>query len=223
MRILFLAYRDWAIKIYDYVKVNPNIKEIKLLTTEDKLTSVDLSKYDVLFTAGWSSELPDIVANNILSIGLHCAELDRYSYGTPIQLQIIDGIEFTKHRLFKFDAKGSSIRAHTHNREYSHEVPLDLSGGIDQIFMQLTATGVTLFNLFISDYPNIRWIKWPEEEIVRHKRIEDDSRLSKAEIISMNTLQLYNLFRSLEEPYPNAYIEDEYGKLIIMKVSYQKK
>jgi hypothetical protein len=223
MKVVFLAYRDWAIKIFEYIKLNPKITHIVHLSHDEDLLLLDLSEFDVLFTVGWSAELPDKVADNILSIGLHCAELDRYSYGTPIQLQIIDGVNFTKHRVFKFEAKKKSNRAHTHNRLYSHEVTLDLSGGINQIFMQLTATGITLFNLFINDYPNINWMEWPEEEIVRLRRSEEDSRVSIKDLRTMTTVQLYNIFRSLEDPYPNAYIEDEYGKLYINKVLYVKK
>jgi len=39
----------------------------------------------------------------------------------------------------------------------------------------------------------------------------------------MNTEQLYNFFRCLEDPYPNGYIEDEKGKLYINKVSFKQK
>lgn len=223
MKVLFLAYRSWAIKIFDYVQFNPMVSSIRFITTENELLSVDLDKYDILLTAGWSDELPDIVANEIFSIGLHCAELDRYSYGTPIQLQIMDDITFTKHRIFKFEAKSNSNRAHTHNRLYSHEVVLDLSGSIDQIFSQLTMTGVTLFNMFLDDYPNISWKQWPEETIVKSKRTEVDSKLTKSDLISMDTVELYNFFRALEDPYPNGYIEDDLGKLFIKKVMFTRK
>ena len=65
-----------------------------LCTTSQDLNYYDLSEFDLLITCGWSDELNG-VADEILSIGVHCASLDRYSYGTPIQLQIIDGIKFT--------------------------------------------------------------------------------------------------------------------------------
>ena len=223
MNILFLAYRDWAKQIFSLLLSNPRINSIRLVDSEVELLNLNIAEFDVLFTAGWSEELPESVTESVLCIGLHCAELDRYSYGTPLQLQIMDGIEFTKHRIFKFDAKGQSQRAHTHNRLYSHEVTLDLSGGIDQVFYQLTATGVTLFNLFIKDFPNINWITWPEETTKKTKRTPNQSELKKEMLSSLTTLELYNFIRSLEDPYPNAYIEDAVGILYIKKATFRQK
>ena len=39
----------------------------------------------------------------------------------------------------------------------------------------------------------------------------------------MDTEQMYNFFRCLEDPYPNGYIEDEKGCLYIERVKYKKK
>jgi hypothetical protein len=41
--------------------------------------------------------------------------------------------------------------------------------------------------------------------------------------MKMDTEQLYNFFRCLEDPYPNGCIEDKKGLLIIKKVGFKKK
>ena len=184
---------------------------------------INLQEYDLLMTCGWSEELGLEITDKIKAIGVHCAELDRYSYGTPIQNQIIDGITITKHRIFDFIYDEKSNRAHTHNRLYSHEVDLDLSSNMEDILDNMTQTSIELFNMYLEDYPNINWKKWPAENIIRKKRVPLDSKLTKQEFIGMNTLELYNFFRCLEDPYPNGYIEDESGKLYVKKVEFKRK
>ena len=223
MRVIFLAYREWALNVFPNVKKHPKVSEMVLCKTNKDLHQLNLSDYDLMITCGWSDELGEEITSNIEAIGVHCAELDRYSYGTPLQLQIMDGITLSKHRIFSFTYDKYSKRAHTHNRLYSHEVDLDLSGNMDNILFQMTATSIALFNMFLNDYPDIKWGKWPKEKIIREKRKPEDSILTKKDILKMDTEQLYNFFRCLEDPYPNGCIEDEKGKLYIKKVSFKKK
>jgi methionyl-tRNA formyltransferase len=223
MRIIFLAYRDWALAVYPSVRKHPKVSDCILCKTTQELLKLDLNKYNLIISCGWSEELGGEVLSQIEAIGVHCAELDRYSYGTPIQLQIIDGITRTKHRIFSFTFDKDSKRAHTHNRLYSHEVDLDFSGNMDDILEQMTATSKVLFTRFLDDYPNIQWKQWDIENIFCHKRTLQDSVLSKDDVLKMDTEQLYNFFRSLEDPYPNGCIEDEKGFLYIKKVEYKRK
>lgn len=222
MKAVFLAYRQWALDVFPVIQKHPKIKKLVLCKSRKELLDLPLNNYDILITCGWSEELGEMVLSKIKAIGVHCAELDRYSYGTPIQNQIIDGISFSKHRIFSFTYDENSNRAHTHNRKYSHEVILDLTGNMNDILYQLTNTSIVLFNMYINDYPNISWKEWPSEDKIRKKRYPKDSQLSKKDILEMNTEQLYNFFRCLEDPYPNGYIEDEAGTLYIKSVRFKK-
>lgn len=223
MKVIFLAYRDWAIKVYEPIRKNPKISEIILCKTHDELENIKLDDYDVLLTCGSSERLGKDIIDKIVVVGVHCAELDRYSYGSPIQNQIIDGLTFTKHRIFKLSHSENSKRAHAHDCLYSHEVDLDLSGNMNDILLQMTTTSIVLFNKFLNDYPDICWKEWPKEEIVRERRVPKDSCLKKRQLVNMNTEEMYNFFRCLETPYPNGYIEDEIGRLYINKVRFKKK
>jgi len=224
MKALFLGCRKWAVEVYDSIKRNPHISnDIPICSTEKELFAYDLKEYDLLITCGWSEELGSQVTDSILCIGAHCAELDRYSYGTPIQLQIIDGINFSKHRLFKFVGPEGSDRAHTHTREYSHEVDLDFTGSMDDILSQMTSTTISLFNMFLEDYPNIEWKRWEAESLRVEARVPTDSYINMDDFSKKNTLELYNLIRCLESPYPNLCLEDDAGYLYFEKVRYKKK
>ena len=122
----------------------------------------------MLVTIGWSSEINKKILSNITTIGLHCAEKDRYSYGTPLQNQIIDGLEKTKHRVFLWEYEKNSKRAHTHTKKYSHETTLSLKGSMSEIFLNLELTAIKLITKFISDFPNkIKYKIWPSEMIIK--------------------------------------------------------
>jgi len=223
MKVIFLAYRKWALEVYPAVAKHPKVSEIVLCKTHEELIKLPLSAFDLIVSCGWSEELGPEIAKQVNAIGVHCAELDRYSYGTPIQLQIIDGITKSKHRIFSFTYDKNSTRAHTHNRMYSHEVDLDLTGNMEDILEQMTVTSKALFNMYLNDYPDIVWREWPAEEIIRPKRKPEDSKLSKEQFLSLTTKELYNFFRCLEDPYPNGYIEDETGRLYFNRVAFKEK
>ena len=223
MKIIFLAYRDWSLSVYESIQRHPNVQFSVLCKTQVELEKLNLNNFDLIISCGWSEELGEEILSKIKAIGVHCAELDRYSYGSPIQLQIIDGINRTKHRIFSFTHDADSPRAHTHNCLFSHEVDLDLSGNMVDILEQMTVTSKVLFRRYLDDYPNIEWKKWPSEKIIRKKREPKDSYITKEDISAMNTEELYNFFRCLESPYPNGAIEDEYGTLFIERVRFLKK
>lgn len=223
MKVIFWAYRQWGIDVCETIERHPRVDEVIFCRTREEVLKLPLEKYDLLLTCGLSEELGKEIVSRIEAIGVHCAELDRYSYGTPIQLQIIDGIRYTKHRIFSFVYEENSKRAHTHNRKYANEVTLDLSGNMSDILGQMTATSKVLFNQYLDEYPNNEWHIWPEEDIVRQKRKPEDSSISKENLLEMDTEQMYNFFRCLEAPYPNGYIEDEKGCLYIERVRYKKK
>lgn len=223
MRIIFLSYREWANEALAKVAKHPKISRSIHSHNMIELNKIALEDYDLLITLGWSDELGSSICSRIKAIGLHCAELDRYSYGTPIQLQIIDGITITKHRIFPFVWEPSSRRAHTHTREYSHETLLSLHGNIEDIFEQLYTTSILLLNQYLDDFPAILYNKWPEEKEVRQRRQPSDSKISKEEFALMSTADLYNLIRSLGNPYPNLYIEDDKGTLYFERVRFEKR
>lgn len=223
MKVIFWAYRQWGVDVYGAVERHPRIEKAVFCRTRAEVLTLPLEEYDLLLTCGLSEELGKEIVSRIEAIGVHCAELDRYSYGTPIQLQIIDGIRYSKHRIFSFTYEENSTRAHTHNRKYANEVTLDLSGNMSDILEQMTATSKVLFNQFLDEYPNNEWKIWPEEDVIRAKRTPKDSALSKEKLMQMDTEQMYNFFRCLEDPYPNGYIEDEKGCLYVERVRYKKK
>lgn len=218
MKILFLAYRQWALEVLPAVRKHPRVRHVTLCkTTAEMLSELPKDDYDMVLFCGWSEEPVREVVERIPTFTAHCAADDRYSPGTPLQNQINDGLRFTKHRLVRVGYPELSLR------QYSHEVDLDISGSTEDIFLQLKATCIMLFNMFLYDYPTVEWKVWPAANSLAQKRTPADSMLRRADFGTMNTRQLYDFMRGLEAPYPNAFLEDETGRLYFEKVSFKQK
>jgi hypothetical protein len=188
MKIIILAFRDWSTKVYEPISRHISVEKSVLCKHEDDLNSLALEEYDLLITIGLSNRLDEAIYSKIFTIGLHCAQLDRYSNGSPIQNQIIDNLLKTKHRIFPFktisDNEESKVLNQVDSRQYSHEVDLYLHGNLNDIFNQLTYTSITLLNLFLDDYPDITWKKWPFEIEKKLKRNPEDSLMNKVDFLN---------------------------------------
>lgn len=209
----------------DAVRDHPRVRRLRWCLNHEDYCGYMWSTHksddppDLVMYCGWSSEPDAMWVEKVPHVGLHCAESDRYSAGTPLQNQIIDGLRETKHRVFKV---GYPELVH---RQWSHETVMDLRGGIANVLEQLTVTGKLLYNQFLDDWPWIKWREWPavpEREWVP-KRTPKDSSLPKDAVAERSTEELYNFFRCLEDPYPNGYIEDDVGRLYIERVRFEKK
>lgn len=237
MNVAFCAYRDWAKPVIDTVKRHPKVssvvhiannEELEFYLGINKVTSMVSSHVektrpplvDVVLFCGWSTPpTEEMVNKGVPMFSEHPATSDRYSPGTPLQNQILDGITRTKHRLVKVGFPELSPRT------WSHEVDMELSGNMDDILDQMQATSRVLFTRFLDDYPEIEWHTWPElptqDQVPR--RTPEMSQITLEEVNNLSTKELYNRLRCLESPYPNAYIEDQYGKLFIERVRFQAK
>ena len=79
MKIIFLAYRKWSIKVYPKIKNHSKISESILCTSQNQLDKLDVDQFDLLVSCGWRDELGEDILKKIDAIGVHCAEKDRYS------------------------------------------------------------------------------------------------------------------------------------------------
>lgn len=241
MKIVFCAYRDWAIKVLHHVQRHPRVDQVIWVQSSEEREIVDqlscpsclgsandaLIPPDMILFCGWSyppsERLVKLAEHRYVPMfSEHPATSDRYSLGTPLQNQILDGKTHTKHRLVKVGYPELSPRA------WSHEIDMSLSGNMSDILNQMTSTAIALFDRFLDDYPHVSWNIWPELPVSEQvpKRTPDMSALTEAELSGPNKLttkKLYDKIRCLEEPYPNAFIEDEYGTIYFNRVSYKAK
>lgn len=222
MKIVFLAYRDWALDVVQkIVSENSRSHIFKTLTSPEVLHEYaqELLDRETIFVAlGWSWIIEAEITERFLCLGLHPSDLPRYRGGSPIQHQIIDGITLTKCSLFRITEKLDS-------GEIWGKSDLSLSGdSMDDVFQNIKSASVKLLTSFINSYPNISTEpqNLAEGNYVKRRKPEE-SQLLLEDFDFSDITALYNKIRCLTAPYPNAYIEDEKGnRLYFEKVHFTK-
>lgn len=222
LRIVFAAYRDWALDVLPAIKSHPNVSHVhhvrSIRELEDFIENTN-EHFDMVMLCGWSWQVSQGLLSKILVVSEHPAYLDDYSLGTPLQGQIDDGITRTKHRVVKIGYPELGERLYSPN----HEVDMNLTGNMDDILGEMRSTAKTIYTRFLDDFPNFEWRQWPKSETYRTPRKPVDSKISLEELSTLGTARLYDKIRMLESPYPNAFIEDEDGILYFNRVSYKRK
>lgn len=221
MKVLICAYRDWAKEISHKISNNKNIIIVGNISNQKGLVKKLKNGLDVdiILFIGWSWIISDEITNNYLCIGIHPSDLPHYRGGSPIQNQIINGVDKSKVTLFTLSSKLDS-------GDIWCKEDVNLSGNnMNAIFKNIIDSSVTLLENFFKKYPNIEPItqKIGVGSYFR-RRTPIQSKLVKQDLQNMNTLELYNFIRCLTTPYPNAYFEDDNGNRVFFeKVSFSKK
>lgn len=221
MKVLICAYRDWAKEISHKISNNKNIIIVGNISNQKGLVKKLKNGLDVdiILFIGWSWIISDEITNNYLCIGIHPSDLPHYRGGSPIQNQIIDGVDKSKVTLFTLSSKLDS-------GDIWCKEDVNLSGNnMNAIFKNIIDSSVTLLENFFKKYPNIEPItqKTGVGSYFR-RRTPIQSKLVKQDLQNMNTLELYNFIRCLTTPYPNAYFEDDNGNRVFFEeVSFSKK
>ena len=106
---------------------------------------------------------------------------------------------------------------------------LSLKGDIQTIFKNIKNSSINMIDRIIKkgipkkgdrDFLEVRTTK----TVRALKRLTpQNSKIKKNNFTKFTTLEIYNILRCREFPYPNVYIEDEKGKLFFEKVRFEKK
>lgn len=224
-RIIFGAYRDWALDVLEFVEAHPTVESVYHVRDNDELdiaarAAVRAGEDVFVMLCGWSgqptcTDVVPVFSEHPVSE----ANSDRYSLGTPLQNQILDGVTRVKHRLVKVSDPELI------ERSYCDEVDMSLCGNMDNILDQMRATAINLFDRFLNTYPNVHWKQWPAIDPLKmvKPRTPGMSILNRNQLSAMSTKQLYDFCRMLEEPYPRAQVEDAEGILTFEKVMFKAK
>jgi hypothetical protein len=224
MIVIFAAYRNWALDVLPTIKCHPRVSEVNHVRNINELETLvsersDFSVDDLVLLCGWSWQVSQQLLAKIPVISEHPAYLDEYSLGTPLQAQILDGIEHTKHRVVKIGYPELGERLYSPK----HEVDMSLMGNMNDILNEMTSTTKTIYTRLLDDWPNIDWHQWQKAAKYHVPRQPHQSELTRNDLSSLSTKNLYDRIRMLESPYPNAFVEDNEGTLYFERVSYKSK
>jgi len=213
MKILFCAYRKWAINIVD--RVDKSFEYKIILDNLDLKNKITNYHPDVIFFIGWSWIIPDEIINIYNSICIHPSKLPKYRGGSPIQNQIIDGVITSAVTLFRMNSdldKGDIIT----------QTELSLEGDLEDILIRIENISVNSINYIINKLntnEKLEYFKQDETKATYCKRRKpEDSEITIHDLQTQTAKQIYNKIRCLQDPYPNAYITLGNGeKLYLLK------
>lgn len=223
IRVTFCAYREWALNAIRAVQSDGRIEVVDIIKSEEAYNEVILRYPDLyvdcIVFVGWSWIIRDDILSRFLCVGMHPSDLPKYRGGSPIQHQIINGVEKTKISLMTISPNGVDVGDIWMKEEW------DLSGQtMNQILGNLSASTEKLLRSFFESFGDITPVKQDLSEGSYYKRRKpEDSRVTWNELSQMSLKEVYNLVRALGDPYPNIYIEDEEGnRLMFKEVEYME-
>lgn len=212
MKIIVCAYREWGLKVYDSLKETFPQCDFILVSTPAELTNLfeSAATPDMVLCVGWSWKVEGSIIDRSWVVGVHPSDLPNFAGGSPIQNQILSGIKDTKMTLFRLSKdldQGPIIE----------KLPLSLRGHIHEIFERLKITSIILFIDFIRKFPDIEvdFKGNHEEKRAVYKRLTPAaSQVTRDQLVNLSALELFDLIRCHEDPYPNCYFEDDTGRIV---------
>lgn len=210
MKIACVGYRNWALRIYRNIQ---KVSEHEFLFIENEVDFSEKKIYefkpDLVLFYGWSKIISDEIIQDFICLMLHPSDLPKYRGGSPIQNQIINGVEQTKISIFRIN---SEIDA----GDIVAKAPLDLSGSLNDIFERITDAGTKLTIEFLSN--GMEFSPQDHSQATYYKRRRpEESEITIHELQNCNSKYLFNKIRMLDDPYPNAFIACSDGKKIYLK------
>lgn len=210
--VILCGYREWAFEIFSRISKHPKLNILSIITSnqqfKDNIDKFESENVDYILFIGWSWIIEKHITQKYLCLGIHPSDLPNFRGGSPLQHQIIQGISKSKVTLMtladdKIDAGEIWLKE-----------DLNLSGDtMNEVFENLIDSSVRLLNLFFEGFPYIS----PQNQDVKtgsffKRRKPEESKLEREDFFNKSLLELYNFIRSLTDPYPNAYIEDNAGR-----------
>lgn len=208
---LYVSYREWALN--SYVETGLQMQNVK--TTEELLTYLHTcEKVKYIFFVGWSELIPEEIVNEYCCLCIHPSMLPLYRGGSPIQNQIIDGVLDSGVSLFKMDNGIDTGPLFS-------QIHLSLRGSLDDIFQRITFITAQLIRKFVQTVLAGEEVNFTvqNDDIATYfkRRKPDQSEITLEDLQTLSSEQLYNKIRSLDDPYPNAYIKCGDGKKLFIK------
>ena len=142
MKYVICAYRDYGIKLYQILKKQYDFTLIKS-KNDLKFSTIKKINPSMIFFPDWSWRVPSKIVNGFSCICFHEAPLPKFRGGSPIQNQIIRGIDKTKTTAFLMNKKldGGDIIM---------KKDLSLKGNLSEIFERMKKNDLAILEKIIS-------------------------------------------------------------------------
>ena len=100
LKILFISNKEWGRKTFRFFRAHTK-HHCDFLNSKSKIINkIKNQNYDYVFVLHWSYKIPSHLLKYSKIIGFHSSDLPNFSGGSPIQNQIIKGLNKTKMTAF---------------------------------------------------------------------------------------------------------------------------
>ena len=220
VNIAVCYYRDWGREICENVERFAEVNVVEKITShEEYKAKIDTlgDRVTIILFVGWSWFVSSAVTSKYLCIGIHPSALPEYRGGSPIQNQIINGVVDTKITLMVLSDK------EVDTGEILEQEPVSFAGdNLDFVFKHIIDSSTKALIRFFYKYLNYDCREQRlDEGFTCPRRKPSDSKITFEMVREKGLEWTYNFVRSLTDPYPNAYFEDEEGnKLLLTGIKY---
>ena len=242
--IAFIVYRKWAFDIFEKIysnshNININFFLISISESEVKLKKFNnIKKYiinpkdnnellnilaknniNIALFYGWSWIISKEIYSKFLSLCLHPSDLPKYRGGSPLQHQIINGVNNSSVTVFRISKK----------IDYGHiyqKIPISLKGELSEVLRRVTLAGVKITLKLIKDFnkdKELVFYKQKKNNFVYKRRKKRESEFTLEFIKKKNFFYMNNFIRALNDPYPNAFFKLKNRLIFITKIRKIKK
>ena len=207
--IWICTYRNWGLEIYKHIEQTISCKLIQ--DTKQFANSIELfEKDDTIFFIGWSWIIPNNIINQYKCICLHPSPLPKYRGGSPLQHQIINGEDESAVTYFKMTDKLDA-------GPILFQEKFSLKGQLKDVTNQMIPLGIKgifyILNNKIKEH-----VQDESKATFFKRRTPKESEIKIDDFEKFSAKQLYNKVRSLQDPYPNAFVTCKDNKKLFLKV-----
>lgn len=238
--IAFIIYRGWAYKIFSNIlKKNINDKiilitnknaefETKKLKIKNFVINANDNKkiyeilknnqIDIVFIYGWSWIIGNKIINKFLCICLHPSKLPLFRGGSPIQNQILRGINKSAVSIFK-------MNKYIDRGDIFMQKKLSLKGNMKKILSEISNIGfkITLKLLEKFKKNKLKFFKQRGKNSYFKRRNSKDNIISVEGLKKISYSELSDYVRCLQDPYPGFKVFLKNKTIKIIKIKKYKK
>jgi len=225
MKFAYFGYREWAEDIL--TDIQDSKFDIKSFTTKsgeytlsakERSNEIDpknlsfdsLKEFDAIMFYGWSWIVPKKIIDSVPCVCLHPSPLPKYRGGSPIQNQIMAGEDTSAVSLFKM---GEELD----DGPLYYQEPFSLEGDLYEVLGRMREVGTDLTRKLLDDFESGTVKEHSQDEsraTYCKRRTGAQSEISSGDFDKMTARQIHDHIRSLQDPYPNAYITGSDGKKV---------
>ena len=221
--ILLCSYREWSDLICSQIQKKFKTEDVifSVCNTDSKFSYlISNYKYDLIFFIGWSNIVEESIVKSNTCICLHPSLLPKYRGGSPIQHQIINGETVSGVTLFLMDS-GIDTGPIVFQKQFGIE-DCDLQEVFEKIVSIGTEGCIKIIEKHIANLSLTPVEQDNSKSSYFKRRKKYMSEIKLEDFSNYTSKELFDKIRSLQNPYPNAFVKCKDNTILyLIKSTYK--